>query len=60
MYKNRHILKFCINNNILSEINKYKNIANRQLSFQGRWVKTKYNFNTKIIFNMFLMHILIC
>ena len=47
MYKNQHILDFCIYNNILSEINKCKNIANRKLSFQGRWVKTEYNFNTK-------------
>ena len=59
MYKNRHILEFCIYNNILSAINKCKNIANRKLSFEGRWVKTEYKFNTKIICNMFLMHILI-
>ena len=42
MHKNRHILYFCIYNNILSEINKYKNIANRKFSFEGRWVKYIY------------------
>ena len=47
MYKNRHILDFCIYNNILCEINKFKNIANKKLSFEGRWVKTEYKIIQK-------------